>query len=522
MMSIDTSIKQAAISLLKTSRIQALAADPKASTLYDRLRGKPFYLWNEAGHTQQDLALEGNCCFNHIMGLPTKQGKKHPLYDYEQQIFDALENDRYIAILKSTGLGVTELVLRYVIFKCLKDNEWKGRQVPIVVGPNISLATKLIRRVKRLFEYHNIYFEDRQQQLTLNDCVIEAFPSNHLSSFRSLESPALIMLDESDYFNKNETDEVMTVVERYLGKSDPRLCLISTPNQPDGLMYNLMQLPESQCIYRRLKLGYEVGLGKIYSQEEIEQAKQSRFFDREFDLKFAGGIGNLFSDALLNDCICSDDMYNPLDHWSTDPSLTRSMGIDPAFSASGDGSKFAIVITQMRDRQIEVIFARSYQAPEHNDIIHKIINLFNKHMNSIIYADASNPSIISSLKYQVSDWDFNKYAQDKRYINEINDPLFNENRINCLPVNWSRMGQPMLFNLISIMQSKQLKVHESLTDLVVALKSAYITNDKLDKERSTNNDLLDALMLACLNYKRKQTRVAIDGPLMVSSAGSYY
>jgi hypothetical protein len=170
---------------------------------------------------------------------------------------------------------------------------------------------------------------------------------------------------------------------------------------------------------------------------------------------------------------------------------------------------------------IEVIYAQSFQAPDHNSIIHRIVNLFNRHMNSVIYADASNPSIISSLKYQVSDYDFNKYAVDKRYINDMNDPLFNENRIKCLPVNWSRMGQPMLYNLVSIMQVKQLKVHESLIDLVVALKSAYVTNDKLDKERSTNNDLLDALMLSCLNYRRKQTRVIpSSGPLLVN--GGYY
>jgi hypothetical protein len=80
----------------------------------------------------------------------------------------------------------------------------------------------------------------------------------------------------------------------------------------------------------------------------------------------------------------------------------------------------------------------------------------------------------------------------------------------------------MLYNLVSIMQAKQLKVHESLIDLVVALKSAYVTNDKLDKERSTNNDLLDALMLSCLNYRRKQTRIQSDPtrPLIVS--GGYY
>jgi len=118
---------------LKARRTTTIS-DPKAISLFDKLKGKPFYLYNVPGHAQEDLTLLGDCCFNHIVGLPKKNNKALPLFDYEQRIFEALENDRYVAILKSTGLGITELTLRYIVYKCLRDNEWQGRQVPIVVG----------------------------------------------------------------------------------------------------------------------------------------------------------------------------------------------------------------------------------------------------------------------------------------------------------------------------------------------------------------------------------------------------
>ena len=36
-------------------------------------------------------------------------------------------------------------------------------------------------------------------------------------------------------------------------------------------------------------------LGKIYSKEDIEKAKNSPSFEREYDLKYLGRIGNVFN-----------------------------------------------------------------------------------------------------------------------------------------------------------------------------------------------------------------------------------
>ena len=32
----------------------------------------------------------GNCCFNHACGLPTKDKKEYPLFDYEKILYDNL------------------------------------------------------------------------------------------------------------------------------------------------------------------------------------------------------------------------------------------------------------------------------------------------------------------------------------------------------------------------------------------------------------------------------------------------
>jgi hypothetical protein len=39
---------------------------------FDKLQNKPFWIWNIEEHKQEDVRTGGECCFNHIIGLPTK------------------------------------------------------------------------------------------------------------------------------------------------------------------------------------------------------------------------------------------------------------------------------------------------------------------------------------------------------------------------------------------------------------------------------------------------------------------
>jgi hypothetical protein len=58
--------------------------------LFQRLQGKPFWIWDKQQHRSEDIKTEGNCCFNHIIGLPRKDSVDKPLYDYQGMIFDSL------------------------------------------------------------------------------------------------------------------------------------------------------------------------------------------------------------------------------------------------------------------------------------------------------------------------------------------------------------------------------------------------------------------------------------------------
>jgi hypothetical protein len=116
----------------------SLEVTQQQSKLSERLLNKPFWIWNTEEHKQVDIRTNGDCCLNHIIGLPQKDGHDKPLYDYEQIIFDSLYGNKHIWIKKATGLGISEFMLRFMAWLCLKDNSLSGSKMCIVTGPRID------------------------------------------------------------------------------------------------------------------------------------------------------------------------------------------------------------------------------------------------------------------------------------------------------------------------------------------------------------------------------------------------
>jgi hypothetical protein len=112
------------------------------------LRGVPFWIWDRDTHLKTAVETNQNCCFNHICKCPTKSNREFPLFDYQKLIIDTLLTDtgsfkdKHLYLLKSTGIGASELFLRLMAWLCTKDDTYKNSQMVIITGPNLDLATK--------------------------------------------------------------------------------------------------------------------------------------------------------------------------------------------------------------------------------------------------------------------------------------------------------------------------------------------------------------------------------------------
>ena len=77
--------------------------------------------------------------------------------------------NKHLWVKKATGLGVSEFFLRLMAWLCTKDDTYKNSQMCIITGPNIDLATKLIKSLKQIFSSKlGIYFTNKVTVLELN------------------------------------------------------------------------------------------------------------------------------------------------------------------------------------------------------------------------------------------------------------------------------------------------------------------------------------------------------------------
>ena len=155
-------------------------------------------------------------------------------------------------------------------------------------------------------------------------------------------------------------------------------------------------------MYRRIFLDYTYGLNKIYTEEEIAKAKESPSFEREYNLKYLGLIGNVFHTKDTQIAIEKGDNYNPPDGVDEVNYYTqKSMGIDPGFGSSA----FGVVVTQKSDNEIQVLEAEEYYRPDFNQMLSIVWDLLQKYGRTIgkIYVDGANPSFIRALNLQMGE-----------------------------------------------------------------------------------------------------------------------
>jgi hypothetical protein len=473
----------------------SLEIPQQQARLFERLLNKPFWIWNIEEHKLEDIRTDGDCCFNHIIGLPQKDGNDKPLYDYE-----------HLWIKKATGLGISEFMLRFMAWLCLKDNALSGSQMCIVTGPRIDLAIALIDRMKKLFASSKgiaaaAVFDTKETVIEINNVKIEAFPSHHLDAMRGLPNVSFILLDEADFFPPGQQQDARDVSERYIAKSNPYIVMVSTPNAPDGLFERIEKEAEDTCLYRRIFLDYTYGIGKIYTADEIEKAKQSPSFEREYNLKYLGRIGNVFHTKDIEAAIEKGRRYDP-DDFNRVYLTSRSMGIDPAWGSSA----FGIVVTQWIDNHIQILHAEEYHRPDYNEMLSLVYGLISKYQIDKIYIDGANPSFIRSLKLQIGeDADYDEVIA--RYRSEkLGDNWSQDMKI--VPVNFNAEHKAMLGHCKMILENDggRIAINPDRFDkLITSLRTAVDNDGVLDKEATSYNDIFDALRLALKFYHFRDT-----------------
>jgi hypothetical protein len=109
-------------------------------------------------------------------------------------------------------------------------------------------------------------------------------------------------------------------------------------------------------------LDYTYGLGRIYTEEEIQAAKATPSFEREYNLKYRGLIGDVFQtkdiDAAIKKGKALAQQFNKAN-------ATRSLWVDPGFGSSA----FGVCITELVDGIINIFHTEEYSRLDFNEMI---------------------------------------------------------------------------------------------------------------------------------------------------------
>lgn len=311
--------------------------------------------------------------------MPVKDGQPLPIFDYEMYLFDDMEGNKpadiqsykldntgeqqidttpylktrggigarrqnkikYLAIKKSRGLGVTEFFLRYMAWLAVcKNEEYSGKRFFIVCGPGESTALDLIKRLKTVLESLELMDDTERSVCKVKNVEINARPGAHVEALRGYDNIKFILVDEASFWvGEEQAKEIRSVVEGYIAKTHPTIAFISTPNVPNTMYERIIEESEETCLYKRYFMPWQTGYLKIYSKEDIEYAKRSPNFEREMNLKYGVGTGNIFEDKDIDDVIidtecCGSDFMQEVIHYVAGVERSGEIGVSSPTSQS--------------------------------------------------------------------------------------------------------------------------------------------------------------------------------------------
>jgi len=395
--------------------------------------------------------------------LPRKHGNEFPIFEYEMDLLNLVQEKKKIWIKKCTGIGASELLLRIICWKCETDRSWADSIVCIVTSPRLELATTMISRIKRFYPEITDY---RATRIVINGVTIEAFPSHHLDAMRGLANPSMIFLDEADFFPASLQSEVLTVAERYIAKSNPHIILCSTPNMPDGLYAKIEK--DKNSMYEKVYLPYTIGLEQgIFTEEEINEAKKSASFEREYNLRYGSDDGNIFAYELV------DKVTREYDLALKDGD--KILAIDPAYASS----KFAIIGGEKKGDVIEIKLCELLEFASPTAMAERIALLSADYTDGV-FVDSAGAGLITDLE------------------------------LKGVPTRKIVFGQTL--NEMTLLASRLVKeqkvaIHPAFTDLLADLKSVRYNAKGFPDKRIINFDLGDAFLMLCygMNHARQVT-----------------
>jgi len=279
--------------------------------------------------------------------------------------------------------------------------------------------------------------------------------------------------------------------------------MVSTPWLPDGLFQKIETDQIFKNTFHKMFLDYTKGLDRIYDNDFIMRKMEEPFFAAEYNLQYAGRIGNIFSQAAINRCITPLTDVRPI--------TEKAMAVDIGYISS----KFAIIIAEREPKlgKIRILLAEEIANAEEPEMIERILGYYHDYKNILnIAVDAtSRQPFVGELKRRIgespSDWNsvHKKIQEYKTKEWDINKAM------TIVPVLFTTETKSIMTNHARQMIENPrvlLSIDPKFKELIIALRAAIFNErGQLDKQQTPHNDILDAFLMLMQFFRlRKKER----------------
>lgn len=386
------------------------------------------------------------------------------------------------------------------------ERDYRGWEVQIITGPGQDLADDAMGRIRGLFNDFSrdqVNFTSERSVIWINGCRFKAYPSHKPDKIRGQPKVWCILLDEYDFNPPTQQRDVTDSSEGYIGKCGAIILAISTARRQDGMMRKYEEIcadPANKTTYDFLWIDPEVAIGKIFTQEDIEAAKQNPItYKREFLGQYLGEEGNYFIPDQVDACMRLGEQYAEVleneRYWGAD--YPTVFGLDP-----GQGyENFGIVVKKYIGNVAVVVHSEETEYPIQEEMVTYIKELMNTYPYKYtkVFIDGSQLGFIKSFKKAL--------PEPIQYHNYSHATLLNliesHNGMIACPVAPSAYQRLLLEHLSTLMEMKKIAIHPRNRSLIASINGAVLNKETgaLDKNKTPHNHMFDALRNSTANVK---------------------
>lgn len=451
---------------------------------------------------------------------------------YQYELWKAGYFHKYRLIIKGNKIGLTTSCLMELFYHAITD--CAGHEI-LIIAQNLLMSKNHLYTLRKLAgnseKYRKFIIGEPVEGLLRDEVtkVTQLFlhnPKNPSQPTRIIAIPATsgnaiswravkfvyisdITASQQDY------SETLSGAFTRLANSEGYFLCETIPGDPLGPIYDLwINAKQQHNINRDTSPGLsDESVGKqqitsefwireypttmavdfgLVSQEFLDAEKQRHgsLYSKFYEAQFIASGGNVFR---LEDIQAAELMgldYNADDSLFTQILYPKSLAVDPGFGSS----KFAILLTQLRNHKIEVLIADEYEQPNFQDMAREVFAIIAKYNVTKTFVDAANPEFAKQLKQSIGEVNYYEI------ITRPEDAISTTQKI--VPISFASLQSAMLTKLQALVAAHHVAIDSKrFNSLVIQMRIAQEVNGKLQKYQAGRTlDLIDAFRMNVLNY----------------------